>query len=146
MRPASTVKARAVLSSAPPPSTAPTAHPTQSSSAKEKAAYARGLRTLRSFLSSWHAHGLSKAAHQYLEAEYQPPRSQKNPGLQSWTVLSHRPAAWASPDRFTLAVDMRMRFTGGTGAWTQGVNTRFVTFTRPSGSNAGYRIGLATSP
>lgn len=113
-----------------------------------KTAYTTGLAILRQFLGQWSDHGLAKAARRFLQPEFRPLPGQSGPKLLSGKVVDFRPSSWTSPDQFTLDVDMNLQFAGPPeqrGAWGQGRNERFVTFTRIPGTQR-YLLALATSP
>ena len=129
-----------------PTASSPSATGATRAPSNHKLVYARGMRTLRQFLASWERRGLPTAARTYLQSAYQPAPGQPGPDLRSWRIIDYRPISWTSSAQFTVEVELRMRFAGPPIAWSQGRNTRFVTFTRSDASPSGYTLALATSP
>lgn len=125
------------------PSSTPTITPT--ASIDHSAVYTEAATYLQSFLGSWQKNGLYTSAPKYLDPSMRPNQTQGNPVLISWKVIRMQPDKWVSADYFTLMVDLELRFSGNAGAWGNGINTRFVTFVRSSGS-APYQMTFATSP
>lgn len=112
---------------------------------KRQVAYAQGLVVLRQFLGEWRSRGAAKAARDFLQPEFRAPPGQPGPRLVFGKVVGFRPTSWTSPDRFTLVVDLDLRFAGDPLAWGQGRNERFVTFVRVPGTQR-YLLALATGP
>lgn len=65
--------------------------------------------------------------------------------LVAGRVVAYLPDRWSSPRAFRLLVTLELRFVAGyTSAWNDGLNERFITFTRPLRS-ARFRLELASS-
>jgi len=93
-----------------------------------QAAYKAGANELRDYLNYWHLVGPSTASKLYLV------KSQRDGTvrLASGKVLNYRFYSWKSVNAFTLMVTLDLHFEGWHGAWNDGKNDRFVTFTRAS--------------
>ena len=98
-----------------------------------RAAVRAGVRTIQAFLDAYGRDGYSVASHRYLAPGLQLDSDAGVPRLASGSVVDDRVSSWQSPRHFTLEVDLDLRFDGDPLAWDQGVNTRFVTFTRSDG-------------
>jgi len=110
-------------------------------------AYRQAAATVRAYLATWKDQGLRAANDRFLLAPPEPGSAGVGPDLLSGRLVAVRPVSWTSPARFTVAVQLELRFRGRSRAWAawgDGTNTRFVTFTRSLGSHTGYRITLAT--
>lgn len=125
------------------PSSTPTITPT--ASIDRNAVYAEAAAYLQSFLASWQKNGAYAANQKYLAPSMGSTPRQGNPVLIAGTVTSTQSYNWVSADHFTVMVDLDLRFSGNTAAWGNGINTRFVTFTRLSAS-APYLMTLASGP
>lgn len=113
--------------------------------AGDPAAYGEALREVQAYLDAWKTNGQLAAAKLYIDPD-QWPADGPELKLLDGTVVSHRPASWSSADDFKLLITMNMHFPGGDGgAFGDGPNTRFITFTRsPSGHP--FLMSWATSP
>lgn len=100
---------------------------------------------LTSFLNDWRTEGAFKAASKYLTGAMRPTSPSGLPVLVSGQVKSSKVVTLVSEDQFTVDVVLDLKFSGDSGAWGQGVNERFVTFTRTSPTSP-YLMYLATSP
>lgn len=119
---------------------------TSTASSHRSAVYREAAAYLQSFLASWQMNGLYAAGQKYLDpAQRLPGQTQGNLMLIAGTVTRTQSGEWVSADHFTVQADLDLRFSGDTGAWGEGTNTRFVTFVRSSAS-APYQITFATSP
>jgi hypothetical protein len=111
-----------------------------SPSEKRQAAYVKARFQLEGFLATWRSEGPNAA--QILLVPSQRGSTVK---LKSEKLLSMKPFNWTSVDHFVLLVTMDLRFSGSQGAWNTGVNTRFVTFSRPNGMSQ-YLLEFNTGP
>lgn len=100
---------------------------------------------LQAFLDLWSSTSLSVAARRYLDPSEQASGLAGNLRLTSGRVSAIRLISWRSNDNFTVMVELDMRFSGGSAAWTNGNNTRFVTASRAS-AGVPFRYEFATSP
>lgn len=150
--PAVTAPTSAAPTSAAPTSAAPTsAAPTSASAAvttsdtQRAAAYARVQAELTDFLAMWKAKGYAEASQAYLAPDVQATSSDDVPVLASGRVVTVRPDQWTSADLFVVYVDFDLTFSGNSGAWGTGTNSRFVTAASRTGSIP-YVLDLATGP
>ena len=100
---------------------------------------------LQSFLNSWQKDGAYAADRKFLDPSMWPKQRQGNPVLIAGTAIFKQPYSWVSADHFTVMADLDLQFSGDGVAWGNGINTRFVTFARSSGSVL-YRLTLNTGP
>jgi len=91
-----------------------------------QAAFKAGANELRDYLNYWRLAGPSRASRLFLV------RSQREGTvkLASGHVLNYRSYSFTSVNDFTLMVSLDLHFEGWHGAWSDGTNDRFVTFTR----------------
>lgn len=103
-------------------------------------------------------HGPYAAAAAYLAADEQAPvgadttwpvpdADPQTPVLIAGSVDSYVPWSWTSADQFTLSVTLDLHYRGDPGRtnWSEGHNSRFFTFSRPTGQ-ARWRMEIATGP
>lgn len=102
-------------------------------------------RDLQGFLDLWRSTNLGVAAKRYLTASEQPVGDGRNFRLAAGKVDSIQLVSWQSADDFMLIVTLDLRFAAGSAAWTNGVNTRFVTVSRASAAEQ-FRYEFATGP
>jgi hypothetical protein len=100
----------------------------------------RARRLIQAFLDAWAEDGYATALHRYLTREFRVVDDSGMPRLVSGRVTRATLHSWTSNGRFTVEVDLDLHFRGDPMAWTNGVNTRFVTV------EAGRRLTFATSP
>jgi hypothetical protein len=83
---------------------------------------------------------LRSAIHQLTQAR------QGMPTIQRARLVSYRVYRWGTSDDFTLFVTLDLHFpTGNTAAWKEGLNGRFITFTKLPDDSA-YQLSWATGP
>ena len=100
---------------------------------------------LTSFLNDWRTEGLFKSASKYLAGDERPtPSASGLPVLVSGRVKSSEVVTLVSEDQFTAMVVLDLKFSGDSGAWGQGANSRYVTFTKTSPTSP-YLMYFATS-
>lgn len=111
----------------------------------DPAVYEDALAEVTAYLDMWRDKGLTAAIDEFFPGIKTGPDTDELPLLTA-TIVSYKPSRWASSDNFTLRVTIDMRFPGGDGgAFGDGPNTRFITFTRsPSGHP--FLMQWATSP
>ncbi|MFI6815993.1 hypothetical protein ACIBG7_26545 [Nonomuraea sp. NPDC050328] len=102
------------------------------------------VRELQAFLDSWRTDGLAIASRSYLVADQQVAGGADALVLKAARVAKVRSASPTAGD-LVLDVDLDLTFQGATGAWHDGLNQRFVTFTPRSGA-VPFVMSLATSP
>jgi hypothetical protein len=105
---------------------------------------AAAIRMLQAYLDSWRTDGLAIANRRYLVPDEQVANGADALVLAAGrvaTVRSESPTA----SGLVLDVDLDLTFRGGTGAWGDGINERFVTFTPREGA-VPFVMSLATSP
>lgn len=110
--------------------------------AAQAQAVATGMQRLRAYLDTWIRDG-AIAAGRFRVPDQQ--TSVDQPDLLAATVTGQQVTRWVSSDQFTVMVTMQMHFAGDGITFGEGVNTRFVTFTR-SGPDQPYLLSFATSP
>jgi hypothetical protein len=91
-----------------------------------RAAYEGAVVELQDYLNYWHQVGPLKASQLFLV----PSQRGGTIKLASGKVLSYHPYSWRSANNFTLLMSINLHFAGWHGAWNEGKNDRFVTFTR----------------
>jgi hypothetical protein len=97
-------------------------------------AYSTIQRELNDFLDVWKTKGYGPASEAYLVPGEQIGPSDTAPVLTSGRVSAFREGKWTSPDLVVGQVDFDLTFSGNTGAWGTGINSRFVTATARSGT------------
>ncbi|MFI6515443.1 hypothetical protein ACIBF1_07780 [Spirillospora sp. NPDC050679] len=103
-------------------------------------------RQLQAFLDSWRRDGMVIASRTYLAADQQAePAEPADVLVLSKGRVAKVMSATPSADGLVLHVELDLTFRGATGAWGNGVNERFVTFTPRTGA-VPVAISLATSP
>lgn len=128
------------------PTTTPGSASTAASTGAERSGpYAAALARTRDWLAAWARDGAFRSGRTYLEPEYRVTSPTAGPVLIGGRVVTFRPQEWTSADRFTLLVSLDLDFATSPGAWSQGRNDRFITFTRHS-PGAPYLLALATGP
>lgn len=106
-----------------------------------QAAYMDAVVELQDYLTYWQQAGPLKASRLFL----MPSQQGDTVKLASGKVLSYHPYTWWSANNFTLLMSIDLHFVGWRGAWNEGKNDRFVTFTRaPQGQP--FRMALYTGP
>jgi hypothetical protein len=126
------------------PSATPSAIAT-GTDADRTAAYSRVQSELTDFLAVWKTKGYAEASKAYLAPDMQATSSDDVLVLSSGRVVTVRPDQWTSKDLFVVYVDFDLTFSGSTGAWGTGVNSRFVTATARTGTIP-YVFEFATGP
>jgi FlaG/FlaF family flagellin (archaellin) len=107
--------------------------------------YRSAVSEVQQFLDDWKTTGQTAAWQRYM-AGSQPPSGAGQIELVKGSVQSYTAVGWQSANHFTLRVDMELHFASSDGgAFGEGTNTRFITFTRPNPSTV-YRMSWATSP
>lgn len=129
----------AVSGSAPQP--APLQRPTPARSSITRSGAAREL---QAYLDSWRRDGLFSASRTYLVADEQATDKADMLVLSKGRVAKVW-SATPSADGLVLHVELDLTFRGNTGAWGNGTNERFVTFTPRAGA-VPFAMSLATSP
>ncbi|MFI6316542.1 hypothetical protein ACIBG8_03435 [Nonomuraea sp. NPDC050556] len=99
---------------------------------------------LQAFLDRWRTDGLVVASREYLVADEQVVDGADALVLKAARIAKVRSAS-PTADGIVLDVDLDLEFQGATGAWRNGVNERFVTFTPRAGA-VPFVMSLATSP
>lgn len=100
-------------------------------------------RALQAYLDEWAKDGAVAASRKYLVADQRATSNDVTPRLTSGKVVSVDSVQQASGE-VLLQVMLDLKFAGDTGAWSEGVNERFVRFTgRPSGI---HELSFATGP
>jgi hypothetical protein len=115
------------------PSASPSAA-TSGSDVDRTTAYSRIKSELTDFLDAWKTKGYAEASKAYLAPDEQATSSDGVLVLASGRVVTLRPDQWTSADLFVVYVDFDLTFSGNTGAWGTGVNSRFVTATARTGT------------
>jgi hypothetical protein len=110
---------------------------------QRKVAIRSGVRVVRAYLDTWRRSGLAAASQAFSVSEQQIEADVGTPRIRSGSVLGAEVWSWEPPDQFTLEVGLELHFDGDPGAWDEGDNGRFVTFTRTGGA---LRLSFATSP
>lgn len=119
---------------------------TASGSIDHSAVYTQAAMYIQSFLASWQKIGFYAAGQKYLDRPSgRSILKEGNPVLIAGTMANMQQYSWVSADHFTVKADLDLQFSGGAGAWGNGVNTLFVTFVRSSASTP-YQMTLNTSP
>lgn len=90
--------------------------------------YKAAASDVQDYLNYWHLAGPAIASKQFLVSSQQGGTVK----LASGQVLSYHSYSWKSANEFTLLVSLSLHFSGSRGAWNEGKNDRFVTFTRAS--------------
>jgi hypothetical protein len=124
----------------------------------DPAIYAAAISEIQSYLTMEVEHGPYAAAAAYLVADEQAPvgadttwpvadADPQTPVLTAGSVSSYVPWSWTSADQFTLSVTFDLHYRGDPGRanWSEGRNTRFFIFSRPT-AQAGWRMEIATGP
>lgn len=128
------------------PTTSPSTGPTSRGTGitmEEAAAYSKVQIELTDFLEAWRTKGYAEASKAYLAPDMQPTSADGALVLASGRVVNVIPDEWTSNDLFVVAVDFDLTFTGNSGAWGQGLNSRFVTATARTGPTP-YVLDFAT--
>lgn len=99
---------------------------------------------LQAFLDSWRTDGLVIASRKYLVADEQVAGGADALVLKAARIANVRSAS-PTAGGLVLDVDLDLAFQGATGAWRNGLNERFVTFT-PRADAVPFVMSLATSP
>lgn len=107
-------------------------------------AYTTIQRELTDFLEMWRTKGYAAASGTYLVPDQQLAASETAVVLVSGRLTAFRENEWTLPTRVRVEVDFDLTFSGYSGAWGTGTNTRFVTATTRSGPIP-YVLELATS-
>jgi hypothetical protein len=81
---------------------------------------------LQNYFNYWHLVGPATASKLFLV----PSQRGGTVKLASGKVLSSHAVSWKSANDFTLLMSLDLHFDGWHGAWNEGKNDRFVTFTR----------------
>jgi hypothetical protein len=104
-------------------------------------AYKGAANELQDYLNYWHLVGPVTASKLFLV----PSQRDGTVKLASGKVLRYQPYSWKSANDFTLLMSLDLHFDGWRGAWNEGKNDRFVTFTRaPHGQP--FLMALNTGP
>lgn len=106
-----------------------------------QAAYKEAALELQDYFNYWHQVGPLKASRLFLV----PGQRDATVKLASGKVLSYHPYSWRSASDFTLLMSLDLHFVGWHGAWSEGKNDRFVTFTRASHGQP-FLMALNTGP
>ena len=122
----------------------PGAAATATDPTQRRAAVHAGVPVVQAFLDAYRRDGIVVAARKYLPPDSRPDTAAGVPRLASGTVTGAVVSSWESPDQFTLEVRLDLHFDGDPGAWNEGHNDRFVTFTRTDGALR--IVEIATSP
>ena len=122
------------------------------------AIYAAAISEIKSYLTMEVQHGPYAAAAAYLVADEQAPvgadttwpvpdADPRTPVLIAGSVYSYQPWSWTSGDQFTLSVTLDLHYRGDPrrANWSEGRNTRFFIFSRPT-AQARWRMEIATGP
>lgn len=100
---------------------------------------------VQAYLDAWASRGLAAANAQYLATPGAKPGT-STLRLISGHVTSSNVFCVGNPRVFVLIVSLDLHFPGGDGgAWGEGANTRFVTFTRNNATEP-FRLSLSTGP
>jgi hypothetical protein len=91
-----------------------------------QAAYKVAAHELQNYFNYWHLVGPATASKLFLV----PSQRGGTVKLASGKVLSSHAVSWKSANDFTLLMSLDLHFDGWHGAWNEGKNDRFVTFTR----------------
>lgn len=111
----------------------------------KEAAYKFATTELQQYLDAWRIHGPVIATREFLVHVQQVRRTASSIYLASGASKLERPFTWISENRFTLLMSLNLHFNGGTGAWSVGVNDRFVTYTwSPKGAH--FQMELNSGP
>jgi hypothetical protein len=106
-----------------------------------QAAYESAALELQDYFNYWHLVGPGTASKIFMV----PSQRDGTVKLASGKVLSYHPYSWKSANDFTLQMSIDLHFAGWHGAWNEGKNDRFVTFTRaPQGQP--FLMALNTGP
>jgi hypothetical protein len=97
-------------------------------------AYATIQRELIDFLDMWKTKGYGPASEAYLVPGEQLSPSDTPLVLTSGRVTAFREGEWTSADVVLVDVDFDLTFSGSSGAWGTGKNSRFVTATARTGT------------
>lgn len=100
---------------------------------------------VQSYLDTWIRDGCAAAATAYRGASEQASTARDCPRLISGRARLEEVHDWRSADDFTLLLALDLHFAGDPGAWGEGANERFVTFTRTTPGQA-WALSLATGP
>ncbi|MBO2448052.1 hypothetical protein J4573_13190 [Actinomadura barringtoniae] len=130
-----------VSGSAPRP--APSQRPTPTRSSVTLSA-SSAAKQLQAFLDSWRRNGLVVASRTYLVEDEQVTDKGDALVLAKGRVIKVTSSS-RSADGLALDVEIDLTFRGATGAWGNGVNTRFVTFT-PREGTVPFVMSIATGP
>lgn len=105
--------------------------------------YSAAIAELGEYLAAWRNQGAAVASQEFLV----PDQRVGGDGLilRGGRVISYEPYSWASDNQFRLLVTLDLHFTGSPGAWSEGHNDRFVTFSRSIGQGR-YLMEFATGP
>ena len=96
---------------------------------------------MQDYFNYWHLVGPASAAKPFLVSS----QRDGTVKLARGKVLSYRPYSWKSANDFTLLMSLDLHFVGWHGAWNEGRNDRFVTFTRASHGQT-FSMALNTGP
>jgi hypothetical protein len=91
-----------------------------------RAAYKVAAIELQDYFNYWHLAGPVTASKLFLV----PSQRDGTVKLARGKVLSYHPYSWKTENDFTLLMSLDLHFEGWDGAWNEGKNDRFVTFTR----------------
>jgi hypothetical protein len=106
-----------------------------------QAAYNGAALELQDYLNYWHLVGPATASKLFLVSS----QRDGTVKLASGKVLSYHSYSWKSANDFTMLMSIDLHFAGWHGAWNEGKNDRFVTFTRaPQGQP--FLMALYTGP
>jgi hypothetical protein len=103
-------------------------------------AYAAAVAELQRYLDAWRTEG-SGVADRFVVPEQRGGMLR----LRTGRVSSYQPWGWTSVNRFTLEVQLELHFVGSAGVWNDGLNDRFITFTRSAAEDP-YLLEFATGP
>lgn len=106
-----------------------------------QAAYKSAANELQDYFNYWHLVGPVTASKLFLV----PSQRDSTVRLLSGKVMSFHSYAWSSASDFTLLMSLNLHFEDWHGAWNEGKNDRFVTFTRGSHGQQ-FLIALNTGP
>jgi hypothetical protein len=91
-----------------------------------QAAYKVAANELQDYFNYWHLVGPVTASKRFLV----PSQRGGAVKLASGKVSSYHASTWKSQNDFTLLMSLNLHFEGRHGAWNEGKNDRFVTFTK----------------
>jgi hypothetical protein len=106
-----------------------------------QAAYRTAAGEVQDYLNYWHLEGPASASKLFLV----PSQRGSAVMLASGKVLSYHAYSWKSANEFTLLVSVNLHFSGWHGAWNEGKNDRFITFTRAA-TGQPFLMELNTGP